>query len=485
MDRVVKEGLTFDDVLLLPEASSILPHDVETSTCLTRSLRLQIPLVSAAMDTVTEARMAIAMAREGGIGIIHRNLPIARQVEEVDKVKRSESGMIKNPISLSPNDSVRKAIQFMEAYHISGIPIANEERLVGILTNRDLRFERNYDQPIENLMTREGLITAPEGTSLEEAEQILHKHKIEKLPIVDSKGRLKGLITVKDILKKALYPNAAKDASGRLIVGAAIGVRGDAWDRARELVNAEVDLLVVDTAHGHSEGVIEMVRRLKVTYRIPVVAGNVATGEGTLALIQAGADAVKVGMGPGSICTTRVISGVGVPQVTAIADCCAVARQHGVLIIADGGITHSGEIVKALVAGADTVMIGSLFAGTDESPGEILIDQGQRFKEYRGMGSLGAMKIFSRDRYAQDTIEDDKKLVPEGIEGRVPYKGPLSKVIYQLMGGVRAGMGYLGAKDINDLKSRKFIKVTAAGIKESHPHNLWEIQESPNYVQKE
>lgn len=489
-EKVIQEGLTFDDVLLVPEFSSVLPAEVETKTSLTKSkeqvISLHIPLLSAAMDTVTEARMAIAMAREGGIGIIHRNLNLERQVEEVDKVKRSESGMIKNPITLLPTDSIKEAIQVMETYHISGVPITDPSGiLVGILTNRDLRFEKKYDQPIEQLMTKEHLITASVGTSLEEAKEILHKHKIEKLPIVDSNHRLRGLITVKDIQKKVLYPNASKDSHGRLLAGAAVGVRGDAWERLKALVKAEVDVIVVDTAHGHSKAVIEMVRAIVKEYPgLPVIAGNVATGDGTLELIKAGAHAIKVGMGPGSICTTRVVAGVGVPQITAIHECAQVAKKYNVSIIADGGITSSGDITKALVAGADVVMIGSLFAGTDESPGDIIIEGGQRYKEYRGMGSIGAMKLYSKDRYFQQDVEEFSKLVPEGIEGRVPYKGLVSKVIHQLTGGLRSGMGYVGAPNITELKGKRFIKISNASLQESHPHGLSSIYEAPNYFGK-
>lgn len=486
-EKIIQEGLTFDDVLLIPERSSILPTEVNTQTSLitigNETIFIHIPLLSSAMDTVTEAKMAIAIAREGGIGIIHRNLSIEKQVEEVDKVKRSEWGMIKNPITLSPNDSIKNALQVMESYCISGVPITNSSGiLVGILTNRDLRFEKNYDQPVENLMTKENLITAPMGTSLDEAKEILHKHKIEKLPIVDENYRLRGLITVKDIQKKTLYPTASKDANGRLLAGAAVGVRGDAWDRVKALVAAEIDVIVIDTAHGHSDAVINMVGKVARKYTgLPIIAGNVATAEGTLELIKAGAHAVKVGMGPGSICTTRVVAGVGVPQVTAICECAKTAKEYNIPIIADGGITSSGDITKALVAGADAVMIGSLLAGTDESPGEVIIEGGQRYKEYRGMGSIGAMKLYSKDRYFQENVDEYSKLVPEGIEGRVPYKGPVSKIIHQLIGGLRAGMGYLGASTIFQLKEKRFIKITSASIRESHPHGLSTIYEAPNY----
>ena len=481
MDRLLKEGLTFDDILLVPEYSSILPQEVQITTWLTRKIRLNIPLISAAMDTVTEARMAIALAREGGMGIMHRNMSVDRQVEEVDRVKRAESGMIRNPIRLSPDDMIDKALQVMEAYHISGIPITDESgKLVGMLTNRDLRFEKKFNQPIKNLMTQQPLITAKEGTSLEQAREILHEHKIEKLPIVDKDGKLKGLITVKDIQKKTMYPHAAKDGHGRLLVGAAVGVRGDAWERVQALVSKEVDVIVVDTAHGHSAGVIGMVKRIKKHYNVQVIAGNVATGEGTKDLIQAGADGVKVGIGPGSICTTRIVAGVGIPQFSAIYDCWETAKKYNVPIIGDGGINHSGDVTKALVAGASVVMIGGLFAGTDEAPGEVILERGERFKSYRGMGSLGAMKIYSRDRYAQDDVAESK-LVPEGIEGTVPYKGQIARIIHQMLGGLRSGMGYLGAENIDALKEKKFIKITQAGVRESHPHSMADMEDAPNY----
>jgi IMP dehydrogenase len=481
MDRLIKEGLTFDDILLIPEYSDILPHEVDTKTWLTQKIRLNIPLISSAMDTVTEARMAIALAREGGIGIIHRNSPIEKQVEEVDRVKRAESGMIRNPIRLSPEDPIERALQYMELYHISGIPVTDDQGiLVGMLTNRDLRFEKNFNQPIRNLMTPLPLITAKEGTGLEEAREILHRHKIEKLPIVDKEGRLRGLITVKDIQKKAMYPYAAKDAHGRLLVGAAVGVRGDAWDRVQALISKEVDVIVVDTAHGHSEGVIGMVKKIKKQFDIQVIAGNVATASAAEDLIKAGADAVKVGIGPGAICTTRIVAGVGVPQFTAIYDCFQIAKQYRIPIIGDGGINHSGDISKALVGGASSVMVGSLFAGTDEAPGDVIIEHGERYKTYRGMGSLGAMKMYSRDRYAQD-MTAESKLVPEGIEGKVPYKGGVHRIIQQLIGGLKSGMGYLGCPKIENLKEKKFIRITQAGIRESHPHSLTEVEEAPNY----
>jgi len=484
-EKLVGIGLTFDDVLLVPAESAVLPKDVDTRTRLTRNIQLNIPIVSAAMDTVTEARMAIALAREGGIGIIHRNLSIEEQVAEVDKVKRSESGMIVEPVTLRPTDKVRDALAVMERYHISGVPITDEEgRLVGILTNRDLRFEDDLDQPVANLMTKENLITAPVGTTLDEAREILHKYKIEKLPVVDERGILKGLITVKDIQKRIQYPNATKDAQGRLRVGAAVGVGPDALERAAALVEEGVDVLVVDTAHGHSRAVIEMVRAIKCRWDVDVIAGNIATGEAARALIEAGADAVKVGVGPGSICTTRVVAGVGVPQITAIMDVARVARAYGVPVIADGGIQYSGDIAKAIAAGADSVMLGSLLAGVDESPGEVILYQGERFKEYRGMGSIGAMKArsYSKDRYFQQDVDSIAKLVPEGIEGRVPYKGPLANVVYQLVGGLRAAMGYCGARTIRELQEKaRFIQMTNAGLRESHPHDVIITKEAPNY----
>lgn len=484
-EKLVGIGLTFDDVLLVPAESAVLPKDVDTRTRLTRQIGLNIPIISAAMDTVTEARMAIALAREGGIGIIHRNLSIEEQVAEVDKVKRSESGMIVEPVTLRPFDKVRDALAVMERYHISGVPITDEKgHLVGILTNRDLRFEDDLDQPVANLMTKEPLITAPVGTTLDQAKEILHKYKIEKLPVVDEHGVLKGLITVKDIQKRIQYPNATKDAQGRLRVGAAIGVGPDALERAAALVEEGVDVLVVDTAHGHSRAVIEMVRAVKARWDVAVIAGNIGTGEAARALIEAGADAVKVGVGPGSICTTRVVAGVGVPQITAIMDVARVARAYGVPVIADGGIQYSGDIAKALAAGADSVMLGSLLAGVDESPGEVILYQGERFKEYRGMGSIGAMKArsYSKDRYFQQDVESLAKFVPEGIEGRVPYKGPLANVIYQLVGGLRAAMGYCGARTIRELQEKaRFIQMTNAGLRESHPHDVIITKEAPNY----
>ncbi len=483
--KFVGLGLTFDDVLLVPAQSDVLPASVNTATRLTRSITLAIPILSAAMDTVTEARMAIALAREGGIGIVHRNLSIEEQVGEVDKVKRSESGMIVEPVTLPPDAPVREALAVMERYHISGVPITeNGGRLVGILTNRDLRFVDDVEQPVGAVMTSEDLITAPAGTTLEQAQSILHRHRVEKLPVVDERGYLTGLITVKDIQKKIQFPNATKDAKGRLRVGAAVGVGADAEERAAALVDAGVDVLVVDTAHGHSVSVLQMVEKIKRTFRVEVMAGNVATGDAAEALIAAGADAVKIGVGPGSICTTRVVAGVGVPQVTAVLDCARAAARHDVPVVADGGLQYSGDIAKAIAAGADSVMLGSLLAGVDESPGEVVLYQGERFKEYRGMGSIGAMKSrsFSKDRYFQEGIGNIQKLVPEGIEGRVAYKGPLSNLIYQMVGGLRSAMGYVGAPDIPSLKrDTRFVRITAAGLRESHPHDIVITREAPNY----
>ena len=483
-DKFAKEGLTFDDVLLVPAESGVLPNDALTASRLTRTIVLEIPVVSAAMDTVTEARMAIALARLGGIGVLHRNLSIADQVAEVDKVKRSEAGMIVEPVTLSPDALVGDALELMARYRVSGIPITDADgRLVGILTNRDLRFGVPSTMRVGDAMTREGLVTAPVGTTLEEAQAILGRHRIEKLPIVDVEGRLKGLITVKDISKRQAYPLATKDDRGRLRVAAAVGVGTDALERAAALVDAEVDALVVDTAHGHSRGVVEVVRRLKDEHDVQVVAGNISTAEAAEALIDAGADALKLGQGPGSICTTRVVAGVGVPQVTAIHDCAEVAADEGVPLIADGGITSSGDVAKAIAAGADTVMLGSMLAGTDESPGAVLVVQGERFKEYRGMGSLGAMKArsFSKDRYFQGDVEDVAELVPEGIEGRVAYKGPLGPIVHQVVGGLRQAMGYCGAATIEDLKQARFVRITGAGLRESHPHDVTITKDAPNY----
>jgi IMP dehydrogenase len=482
--KFAKEGLTFDDVLLVPAESHVLPNDVSTATRLTPSIELAVPIVSAAMDTVTEARLAIALAREGGIGIVHRNLSIADQVAEVDKVKRSESGMIVEPVTLRPDAPVAEALELMARYHISGVPITEDDaHLVGILTNRDLRFERDTTQPVSALMTARGLVTAPVGTTLEEAAAILGRNKIEKLPVVDAEGRLRGLITVKDIQKRVDYPNATKDDRGRLRVGAAVGVGTDAFERAEALAEAGADVLVVDTAHGHHENVTAMVGRLEDALGVELIAGNIATADAAEALMDAGADALKAGVGPGSICTTRVVAGVGVPQVTAVFDVAQAARARGVPVIADGGMQYSGDVAKAIAAGADAVMLGSALAGVEESPGEVMLQQGQRFKEYRGMGSLGAMKArsFSKDRYFQGDVEDVEKLVPEGIEGRVPYKGPLRGILYQLVGGLRQAMGYCGAATIEELKDARFVRITGAGLRESHPHDVTITKESPNY----
>jgi IMP dehydrogenase len=480
-DKFAKEGLTFDDVLLIPNKTDVLPRDVDVSTKLTDKIKLNIPLISAGMDTVTEAPMAIALARQGGIGIIHKNMKIEEQAEEVDRVKRSESGVITNPFYLHPDHKVYEAEELMSKYRISGVPIVDEKRkLVGIITNRDLRFVHDYSTPISEVMTKENLVTAPVGTTLKEAEGILQKHKIEKLPLVDENGVLKGLITIKDIEKATLFPHAAKDEQGRLLAGAAVGVSQDTFKRAAALVEAEVDVLVVDTAHGHSKGVLETVAKLREMFPdLVIIAGNVATAEGTRDLIEAGASIVKVGIGPGSICTTRIVAGIGVPQITAIYDCATVAREYGVPIIADGGIRYSGDIVKAIAAGAHAVMLGSLFAGCEESPGESEIYQGRRFKVYRGMGSLGAMQAGSKDRYFQ---ENERKLVPEGIEGRVPYKGPVADTVYQLIGGLRAGMGYCGVKNLDELRENtRFIRITNASLRESHPHDIQITKEAPNY----
>jgi IMP dehydrogenase len=481
--KFAKEGLTFDDVLLVPAESAVLPNEVSTSTRLTRQIELRLPVVSAAMDTVTEARMAIALAREGGIGIVHRNLSVADQAAEVDKVKRSEAGMIVEPVTLRPSDRVADALALMETYRISGVPITDDDgKLVGILTNRDLRFEDDTAKPVSELMTSENLVTVPVGTTLEDARAVLHRHKVEKLPVVDDSGRLKGLITVKDIAKRVQYPFATKDDQGRLRVGAAVGTGPEGLERAEALVAEEADVLVVDTSHGHARGVLEAVRELKGRFDVPVVAGNIATPEATEALIDAGADAVKVGMGPGAICTTRVVAGIGVPQVTAVYDCAQVAAKHEIPLIADGGINFSGDIAKAIAAGADTVMLGGLLAGTDESPGEVVFHQGEQFKEYRGMGSLGAMRErYSSDRYFQADVDEIAKLVPEGIEGRVAYKGPLRNVVHQLVGGLRQAMGYCGAATIDELKAARFVRVTAAGTRESHPHDVSITREAPNY----
>ncbi|HST19290.1 MAG TPA: IMP dehydrogenase [Gaiellaceae bacterium] len=484
-EKFAREGLTFDDVLLVPAASSVLPNDVSTAARLTRTIVLEIPIVSAAMDTVTEARLAIALAREGGLGIVHRNLPIEAQVAEVDRVKRSEAGMINEPVTLAPDAPVSEALALMGRYHISGVPITDTDgRLVGILTNRDLRFERDLEQPVSALMTSRNLVTGPVGTTLREAESLLHRHRIEKLPIVDDEGRLRGLITVKDISKRVEFPQATKDPEGRLRVGAAVGVGPDALERARALIDAGADVLVVDTAHGHSTGVIEMVARIRsLPGGFELVAGNIATGEAAEALIDAGADAVKVGIGPSGICTTRVVAGVGIPQVTAIYDVAETASRHGVPVIGDGGITSSGDVAKAIAAGADTVMLGGLLAGTEETPGDVVFQQGERFKEYRGMGSLGAMKArgFSKDRYFQGDVEDVDKLVPEGIEGRVPFKGPVAGVLHQVVGGLRQAMGYCGAPTIEAMQRASFVRITGAGLRESHPHDVTITKDAPNY----
>lgn len=480
-DKFKKESLTFDDVLLIPAKSEVLPKDVSVKTELTKTLKLNIPIISAGMDTVTEAEMAIAMAREGGLGVIHKNMSIEEQAEQVDRVKRSENGVITNPFYLTPENQVYDAEHLMSKYRISGVPIVDEnQKLVGIITNRDLRFVQDYSVKIKEVMTKENLITAPVGTTLEEAEKILEKHKIEKLPLVDENGVLKGLITIKDIEKVIEFPNAAKDEQGRLLVAAAVGVTKDALTRVKKLVEAGVDAIVVDTAHGHSKGVLDQVRAIREAFPdLNIIAGNVATAEGTRALIEAGADVVKVGIGPGSICTTRIVAGVGVPQITAIYDCATEARKHGVAIIADGGIKYSGDIVKALAAGGHAVMLGSLLAGCEESPGETEIYQGRQYKVYRGMGSIGAMERGSKDRYFQ---EGQKKLVPEGIEGRVPYKGKVADTIYQLVGGLRAGMGYCGAATIEDLRENaQFTRITNAGLVESHPHDVQITKEAPNY----
>jgi IMP dehydrogenase len=481
--KFAKEGLTFDDVLLVPAKSEVLPRDVSLKVKLTETLQLNIPIISAGMDTVTEAEMAIAMARQGGLGIIHKNMSIEQQAEQVDKVKRSERGVITDPFFLTPDHQVFDAEHLMGKYRISGVPIVNnkeEQKLVGILTNRDLRFIQDFSIPISDVMTKENLVTASVGTTLAEAESILQKYKIEKLPLVDDEGILKGLITIKDIEKVIEFPHSSKDDQGRLLVGAAVGVTGDTMVRVDKLVQASVDAIVVDTAHGHSQGVLDTVKKIRSKYpKLNIIAGNVATAEATKDLIEAGADVIKVGIGPGSICTTRVVAGVGVPQITAVYDCASEARKHGASIIADGGIKYSGDIVKALAAGGHAVMLGSMLGGTTESPGETEIFQGRRFKVYRGMGSVGAMEKGSKDRYFQ---EDNKKFVPEGIEGRIPYKGPVADTIYQMVGGLRSGMGYCGTKDLQSLRENsQFVKMTGAGLRESHPHDVQITKESPNY----
>ena len=487
-DRFVPQGLTFDDVLLVPSESTVMPAEVDLTTNFGGGITLNIPLISSPMDTVTEARLAIAIAQEGGLGIIHRNLTIARQAEEVDKVKRSESGMILDPITLRPDSHLSEALRLMEKYHISGIPVTADGqpfgKLVGILSNRDIRFEDDETRLVSELMTGDGLVTVPIGTTLDEAKKILHRHRIEKLPIVDDDGRLKGLITVKDIQKRIKYPNAAKDSLGRLRVGAAIGVSKDMIERVTELVRHNVDVLVMDSSHGHAMAVQRAVSNLKEKFpQVVLVAGNVATGAGAEALIRAGADAVRIGVGPGSICTTRVVTGIGVPQLTAVMEAAEVGAKYGVPVIADGGIKYSGDITKALAAGANTVMIGSLFAGVEESPGEVILFKGENFKEYRGMGSLGAMKSGegARERYHQDDVKDSVKLVPEGIEGRVPYKGALRNLVFQMVGGLRSGMGYVGARNIKELQKAKFMQITSASLRESHPHDIQITKEAPNY----
>lgn len=477
-------ALTFDDVLLLPAASKVLPNEVDVRTKLTRSISMNIPLMSAAMDTVTEANTAISMAREGGIGIIHKNMSIERQAREVDKVKKSESGMIIDPVTMHPEQKISEVLEVMEQYRISGVPIVKDGRkLVGIITNRDLRFETNLDQKVAEVMTKENLVTASEGITLEESKILLHKNRIEKLLVVNDKGNLLGLITIKDIMKIKKYPSACKDSLGRLRVGAAVGVGPDRDARVEALVNAGVDVIAVDSAHGHAQAVVDSVPAIKRQFpEIELIAGNVATAEGAKTLAEAGADAIKVGVGPGSICTTRVVAGVGVPQITAVTECARVAKDYQVPIIADGGVKYSGDVVKALAAGAHSVMIGSIFAGTDESPGEMILYQGRSYKVYRGMGSLGAMKEGARDRYFQEDIEEDAKLVPEGIEGRVPYKGPLASSVFQLIGGLCAGMGYVGCGTLDELQQKaKFIRITSAGLKESHVHDVIITKEAPNY----
>ncbi|MFY9729326.1 MAG: IMP dehydrogenase [Candidatus Acidiferrales bacterium] len=482
IEGAIPEGLTFDDVLLLPGKSSVLPTQADTRTCLARNVPLNIPIVAAAMDTVTDSRLAIAIARQGGIGFIHRNMSIDRQAEEVDRVKRSESGMIVDPVTIAPEMSVRQALDIMTKYRVSGLPVTRGTRLVGILTNRDLRFERNLDQPVSAVMTKDNLVTVAVGTTLDEAERILQKHRIEKLLVVDNEFNLKGLITVKDIQKKIEFPSATKDEHGRLRVGAAIGATGDYLERAEELAREKVDVLAIDTAHGHTARVMEAIRTVKRKFpEIQLIAGNVATAEGACDLISLGVDGLKVGIGPGSICTTRVVTGAGVPQITAIMECSRAARNSGVPIIADGGIKFSGDITKAIAAGASTVMIGGLFAGTEESPGETILYQGRTFKSYRGMGSLGAMEAGSADRYSQE-LADRGKSVPEGIEGQVPYKGPLSALVDQLVGGVRSGMGYCGAENLKELQEKsRFIRISSAGLRESHVHDVIITREAPNY----
>ncbi len=482
MKEIIKEALSFDDVLIVPDYSDILPKDVELTTKFSRNINLNIPLVSAAMDTVTEAKTAISLAREGGIGVIHKNLSIDEQKMEVDKVKKSESGMITNPVTVNPNNKISHALDLMKKYMISGVPVVSGTKLVGILTNRDLRFAVNLDEKIDKVMTKENLVTVPIGTTLEEAKKTLHEKKIEKLLVVDKDYNLKGLITIKDIEKIKKYPNSCKDSLGRLRVAAAVGISKDTEERVSALVKTDVDAIVIDTAHGYSKGVIEMVKYLKRHYNLDIIAGNIATIDAAEALVKAGVDAVKVGIGPGSICTTRVVAGVGVPQLSAIIDCSEVYNKYGIPVISDGGIKFSGDIPKAIAAGANTVMIGNLFAGTEESPGETVIYQGRSYKVYRGMGSLGAMVSGSKDRYFQSHIREESKFVPEGIEGRVPYRGALSEAVNQLIGGLRAGMGYCGVHSIEELRTRtRFIKITSSGLKESHVHDVIITREAPNY----
>ncbi|MBW1935815.1 MAG: IMP dehydrogenase [Deltaproteobacteria bacterium] len=483
-NKVIKQGLTFDDLILIPGRSSVLPAEVDVKTRLSRNISLNIPITSAAMDTVTESQTAITMARQGGIGFVHKNMSIERQALEVEKVKKSESGMIVDPISIEPDRKLYEVLEIMSKYRISGVPVVKDGNLVGIITNRDLRFETNLDQKVETVMTKDNLATAKAGITLEESKAILHQRRIEKLLVVDDDGKLIGLITIKDIEKIRKYPNSCKDELGRLRVGAAVSIGGDMEERVERLVAANVDVVVIDTAHGHTEGVINAVRNTKKKFPdLELIAGNVATAEGTISLIEAGVDGVKVGVGPGSICTTRVIAGVGVPQMTAITDCAKEAKKWGIPIIADGGIKYSGDITKALAGGADCVMIGSLFAGTEESPGETILFQGRTYKVYRGMGSIEAMKEGSRDRYFQESIETNQKLVPEGIVGRVPYRGPLADTVYQLVGGLRAGMGYLGCRNIGELQTKpRFMQITAAGLREGHVHDVIIIKEAPNYM---
>jgi IMP dehydrogenase len=482
-NKFVSEGLTYDDVLLLPSYSEVLPREVNTQTYITKKIKLNVPIVSAAMDTVTESALAIAIAQNGGIGMLHKNMSIDRQADEVRKVKRSESGMIQDPVTLHEDATLADALKLMKEYKIGGIPIiAKDKKLLGILTNRDIRFQKDISLKVSSVMTATNLVTAPKGTDLKKAEQILQKHKIEKLPVVDAKGKLTGLITYKDIQKFKNFPNASKDEHGRLRVGAAVGVTADTIERVRALVNAGVDVIAIDTAHGHSKGVITMLKAVKKAFpNLQVIAGNIATGEAAKALAKAGADAVKVGIGPGSICTTRIIAGVGVPQLYAVYECAKALKGTGVPVIADGGIKHTGDIAKAIAAGASCIMAGSLFAGVEESPGETIIYEGRKFKSYRGMGSIEAMESGSKDRYFQDVEDDIKKLVPEGIVGRVPYKGTLAEVIYQYIGGLKAGMGYCGAATIEDMQKARFVKITAAGMKESHPHDIIITNEAPNY----